>query len=285
MHLRVPLQLVLEKSLVKGKASKGQQDDATRAWNFCTALYYKGNKTIPWRLVEESHKPKTCYVGIGFYQSRDKQTISTSLAQVFDEFGHGVILRGTPVSLDKKDRRPFMTETQACDLLSEALNEYDHALMQMPARIVIHKTSNFRQSEIDGFTKAFSGRSIRIKDFVTVTESHYRLFSYEGYPPPRGALMELTETTGLLYTRGFVDFYRTYPGSYVPSPLEIRLFDHDSSLEDVATEILGLSKMNWNNTQLDGRLPITLECAKRVGDIIKYVDEKEKPQVSYSYYM
>jgi hypothetical protein len=71
----------------------------------------------------------------------------------------------------------------------------------------------------------------------------------------------------------------------VPSPLEIRLFDHDSSLEDVATEILGLSKMNWNNTQLDGRLPITLECAKRVGDIIKYVDEKEKPQVSYSYYM
>lgn len=72
---------------------------------------------------------------------------------------------------------------------------------------------------------------------------------------------------------------------YVPTPLEVRMFDHDSSLEDVCKEILGLSKMNWNNTQLDGKLPITLECAKRVGDIMKYVDKNEKPQVSYSYYM
>jgi len=43
--------------------------------------------------------------------------------------------------------------------------------------------------------------------------------------------------------------------------------------------------MNWNNTQLDGKMPITIECAQSVGEIVKYVDPNEKPQVSYSFYM
>jgi hypothetical protein len=153
MHLGVPLQLVVESTLLTGKANRGNQDDATRAWNFATALYYKGNKTVPWRLKEERFKPKSCYVGIGFYRSRDGETISTSLAQVFDEFGHGVILRGTPVVIDKNDKRPYMSEQQAYDLLSSALSEYGKALMHMPARIVIHKTSKFRDTEIKGFNR------------------------------------------------------------------------------------------------------------------------------------
>jgi argonaute-like protein implicated in RNA metabolism and viral defense len=72
---------------------------------------------------------------------------------------------------------------------------------------------------------------------------------------------------------------------YVPNPLRITAYDQDSSLESLCGEILGLTKMNWNNTQLDGRLPITLECASKIGDIMKYVDPKDRPQVSYSYYM
>jgi hypothetical protein len=31
--------------------------------------------------------------------------------------------------------------------------------------------------------------------------------------------------------------------------------------------------------------PITLECARKIGDIMKYVSPSEKPQVSYSFYM
>lgn len=285
MHLGKPLQLVLEKSLSLGTSNKGQQDDATRAWNFCTALYYKGNKTIPWRLVEEPHKPKTCYVGIGFYKSRDKETVSTSLAQVFDEFGHGVILRGTPVQLNKNDKRPYMNEEQAFTLLMNALNEYDHALMQMPARIVIHKSSNFRPAEINGFTKAIESKGIRMKDFVTIMKSKIKLFSYDQYPPIRGTLFTISESNAILYTKGAVNFYKTYPGMYVPSPLEIRAFEHDSSLEDLCKEILGLTKMNWNNTQFDGHSPITLECSKKVGEIMKYIEANEKPQVSYRFYM
>ncbi len=285
MHLGTPLQLVREKTILITKQAGDQQDPATKAWNFCTALYYKGNRTIPWRLVEDTAKPRSCYIGVGFYKSRDGETVSSSLAQVFDEFGHGIILRGTPVSIDKKNRHPYLTEEQAYELLRDALDEYDRALEHMPARIVIHKSSHFRDSERKGFRRALDEKGIRSKDFVAITDTDIRLFGDKDYPPKRGTLLTISETEGVLYTRGTVDFYKTYPGMYVPNPLKITAYDQDSSLESLCNEILGLTKMNWNNTQMDGRLPITLECARKIGDIMKYVSSTEKPQVSYSFYM
>lgn len=285
MHLGTPLQLVREKTILITKQPGDQQDPATKAWNFCTALYYKGNRTIPWRLVEDTAKLRSCYIGIGFYKSRDGATVSSSLAQVFDEFGHGIILRGTPVSIDKRNRHPYLNEKQAYELLRDALDEYDRALEHMPARIVIHKSSHFRESERKGFLRALDERGIRSKDFVAITDTDIRLFADTDYPPKRGTLLTISETEGVLYTRGTVDFYKTYPGMYVPNPLKITVYEQDSSLESLCDEILGLTKMNWNNTQMDGRLPITLECARKIGDIMKYVSLTEKPQVSYSFYM
>lgn len=285
MHLGTPLQLVRERTITTSKQASDQQDPATRAWNFCTALYYKGNRTIPWRLVEDNAKLRSCYIGVGFYKSRDGETVSSSLAQVFDEFGHGIILRGTPVSIDKKNRHPYLSEDQAYELLRNALDEYDRALEHMPARIVIHKSSHFRDSERVGFLRALDEKGIRSRDFVSITDTDIRLFGDKDYPPKRGTLLSISESEGVLYTRGMVDFYKTYPGMYVPNPLRITAYEQDSSLEALCEEILGLTKMNWNNTQLDGRLPITLECARKIGDIMKYVGAKEKPQVSYSYYM
>lgn len=285
MHLGTPLQLVREKTILITKFAGDQQDPATKAWNFCTALYYKGNRTIPWRLVEDTVKLRSCYIGIGFYKSRDGATISSSLAQVFDEFGHGIILRGTPVSIDKKNRHPYLDEEQAYELLRDALDEYDRALEHMPARIVIHKSSYFRDSERAGFLRALDEKGIRSKDFVAITDTKIRLFGDSDYPPKRGTMLTISETEGVLYTRGTVDFYKTYPGMYVPNPLKITVYEQDSSLESLCNEILGLTKMNWNNTQMDGRLPITLECARKIGDIMKYIGPTEKPQVSYSFYM
>jgi hypothetical protein len=34
--------------------------------------------------------------------------MNTSIAQIFDELGNGVILRGTPVDLDKHDQKPHL---------------------------------------------------------------------------------------------------------------------------------------------------------------------------------
>jgi hypothetical protein len=67
------------------------------------------------------------------------------------------------------------------------------------------------------------------------------------------------------------DCLKAYPGVYVPRPLEFELAHTDATVSQLATEILALSKLNWNNTQFDGGEPITVRAARRVGDILKCI--------------
>ncbi len=98
-------------------------------------------------------------------------------------------------------------------------------------------------------------------------------------------MITLDNARHILYTRGSVDYYKTYPGLYIPAPLEIRIIESDVSPRLICEEIMALSKMNWNNTQFDGKFPITLGCARKVGEIMKYLDSTEKPQIRYAFYM
>lgn len=281
MHLSIPIQIIKEHSL---KNNKGVQDDATRAWNLCTAIYYKA-KGIPWRMLKNENKPSVCYVGIGFYRSRDKQTMQTSLAQIFNELGNGIILRGSPVVVDKFDRTPHLESEQAYELLLNALKEYKIAVENLPARLVLHKSSNFNEKEIEGFTKVIEELGISTYDFLTIQDSQIRLFRDGLYPPYRGTCLELEKNRFLLYTRGSVEYYKTYTGMYIPQPIEIRLFENNESPLTICEEILTLTKMNWNNTQFDRKYPVTLDCARKVGEILKYIPDNEMPQIRYSFYM
>jgi hypothetical protein len=283
MSLGRPIQIVREHSL--GLDVADQQDGATKAWNFCTGLYYKSGQTIPWKMITDHNRPSVCAIGIAFYRSRDRQTLNTSLAQIFDELGNGLILRGTPVQQDKLDRRPFLSAEQAADLVARALSEYRDAVRTMPARLVIHKSSNFRQSELDGIRQATKAAGVSAVDFVTVATSKMRLFRGKAYPPYRGTRIELDAGLQLLYTRGSVPYYSTYTGKYLPEPLELRIVDSEESPAVLSQEILALTKMNWNNTQFYGKFPVTIACARKVGEILKYVSPEERPQIRYSFYM
>jgi hypothetical protein len=53
----------------------------------------------------------------------------------------------------------------------------------------------------------------------------------------------------------------------------------------LAEEILALTKMNWNNTQFDNSMPITVRAARQVGAILKYLDRTSTTPTSYAYYM
>ncbi len=282
MKYNTPIQLMREYVLHDNNKS---QDAATKAWNLCTALYYKGLQTIPWKLDVDENRPKVCFVGIGFYRSRDKKTIQTSLAQIFNENGKGVILRGTPVLEDKEDKKPHLTYDQSLHLLKDALTKYKFATGTMPGRVVLHKTSNYYEDELDGFIQAMQELGITEYDIVTIMETDLRFFRNNLYPPVRGALFTLTEKRHVLYTRGSVHQYQTYPGMYIPAPLEVRIIESVSSVKTVCKEVLGLTKMNWNNTQFDNKYPITIGCARRVGEIMKYLGENEQPKESYAFYM
>jgi hypothetical protein len=88
----------------------------------------------------------------------------------------------------------------------------------------------------------------------------------------------------LLYTRGSIPFFRTYPGLYIPSPILLRS-QGGIDMEKAAIEVLALSKMNWNNAQLDEREPLTVRTARRVGLILKHVGSDQPFATRYAYYM
>lgn len=289
MRLGVPIQMVRPPTygMIVKSADKPKllQDEATRAWNLHTALYYKAGG-IPWRLQRVSSELSTCFVGISFFRTRDGARVLTSVAQVFDERGEGIIVRGAPAQLDKDDRVPHLSAADAETLLGNAISTYRKEHKTAPARVVVHKTSSVTSDELEGFFSAAALHNIEVSDIVSVRRSFTRLFREETYPPLRGTLFHLSRESGVIYLRGSVSFFETYPGLYVPRPLEFALWKSDATVLQIAAEMMGLSKLNWNNTQFDGGEPITVRAARRVGDILKCVDAGGSiVQPGFRYYM
>ena len=122
-------------------------------------------------------------------------------------------------------------------------------------------------------------------ELVWITNPTTRLYRNGYHPPRRGTLLELAADHGVLYTRGSVEWYGTYPGMYVPRPIALRAAYIERSLSEVAEEVLALSKMNWNSTRFDGRLPVSLRTARHVADIIKHLPPEGYVEPTYAYYM
>lgn len=293
MRLKKPTQIIRpatydDKKRLKRKHPSGEarqlQDEATRAWNLYIALYYKAGG-VPWRLIREPAQYDTCFIGISFYKSLDKSKLLTSTAQVFNERGEGVIVRGGTARISKIDKQIHLLFDDAYLLLKSALQNYQREHKNFPARIVIHKSSIHNEDELNGFEKALQEFNIESEqaDFLSITRSYTRLFRGNRYPPLRGTFFETDGNPHILYTKGSVDFFSAYPGMYVPRPLGFRTDKVSETPLFLARELLALTKMNWNNTQFDGGEPISLRAARQVGDILKYLDSDYEPY--YRFYM
>jgi len=299
MNYRIPIQLVLPSTFgvgTRGKSTKKKrrrkkarqlQDPATRAWNLFTAMYYKAG-CVPWRLARQSSDYDTCYIGVSFYKSMDEKYVFTSIAQIFNERGEGVVVRGGQAQQSKRDRTPHLNNEDSAKILVQAIQRYRDEHKNMPARVVLHKSSYFTEEEIEGFCIAIKQERISMVDMLSIRTSSIRLFRMGAYPVLRGTHMKLDGNKHLLYTRGSVPFFETYPGLYVPRALEIQFDNVEQSRETLCREILALTKMNWNNTQFDMREPITLRAARGVGNILKYIPidaPESRIAARYSFYM
>lgn len=291
LRLGIPIQMVrpetyggrkLRKKRKKSRSTGSLQDEATRAWNFHTALYYKAGG-VPWRLIRDPSELSSCFVGISFFRSLSGDRLLTSVAQVFNERGEGIIVKGGDAQIDKDDRQPHLSAEDANALLKKAIRTYRKEHLTLPARVVIHKTSKMNDGETEGFRGAAAEERIDTLDLLSMRRSFSRLFRDGTYPPLRGTLLHMDERTSLLYMRGSVNFFETYPGLYVPRPLEFLTEEADTTQRKLAEEIFSLSKLNWNNTQFDGGEPITVRAARRVGDILKCVPEDGTGQVQPSF--
>lgn len=263
----------------------GKQDSSTIAWNLAVALYYKANH-FPWRVGNLSSG--SCYIGISFYydQTTHERNMFASLAQIFTETGEGMVVRGDSFHWDtRKKGQPHLTKNSAQSLLQSALNLYKkHHDDQYPNRVVIHKSSRYTRNEVQGFLSA--SEEVPRYDYVALSDGRGAFYYRNGeHPVLRGTFIQIPGRSCLIYTRGYVPYQKSYFGPRVPKPLEISEHHGDTPPEEIATEIIALTRLDWNTTHYSLYKPITLGFAEKVGSILGSIQQGEKIQHQYRFYM
>ena len=276
----VPLQVVRRHTYVSSEAS---QTDPVRAWHLCTALYYKSSN-IPWQPADLA--PGTCFVGVSFHhlKRRGGDILYASLAQAFSTDTEPFALKGeTLPDRQVRDKQPYLLPGQAESIVKKVVAQFRARTGTNPSRVVIHKSSHYQPEEVDGF-RSGCGSSVPSCEMIWMRPTGFRLIRKGANEVERGMLANVEEEKLYLFTTGYVDWWKEYPGPHVPAPLEI-----GSALEtdmvERAKEILALTKMNWNSADGMGRHPITLSFARQVGAIMTEIDDSREIHPLYRFYM
>lgn len=272
--------------------ASNQEDPATIAWNFTVANFYKATGT-PWKLADL--QPETIHVGISFYNdvgNTSNPVVRAAIAQVYMKTGDSQIIRGMEIPLkEEEDRIPSLTEDQSNNILEQAISLYRRQHdNKNPYRVVLHKKSSYSEEEIVGFQKASEG--ISKQDFIHIYDkSNLRILTPSKYPVTRGTVLSNKckgKDEQYIYSYGFIPAFNTYPGSSVPSPIRLQIEKADSSSEQIALDVLNLTKLDWNSAKFASRLPVTISVSTKVGDILgetRLSKSKIEPPSSYAYYM
>lgn len=278
MRVGIPTQLAWPRTFLGGNRV---QDDATRAWNFCVAAYYKAGG-IPWRV--SGLDSGTCYVGISFYVPVGADDhLQTSMAQAFSDRGEGTVLRGAPVDWDPHRGPPTLPRDHACKLLRDVLAQYEKHHRRTPTRAVVYKSSRMADEELQGFQDALGG-AVPYYDFLSIVPSHIRFLRAGKEPPIRGTVIEVEQNRYVVYTRGYIPYLGVYPGLRIPVPLDVR--HHGTRpVTDVVRELLALTRLNWNSADFASSEPITLGFARSVGLVLSELPEDIEPETAFRFYM
>lgn len=294
MQWGIPIQILRRKTAL-GK-DRDLQEKATRAWNFCTAQYYKREGT-PWRTTTLPRD--VCFVGVSFFVAgieKNEVVLRSSLVQAFDYLGKGLVLRGDPFIWDqnKNGKFPHLKKSEARKLVADTLREYVEVMGIPPRRVVVHKSSEFwgrnkgEYNEIDGFYEGISEVfSNCMVDLVAlrVSGTGTKLFRTGKYPPARSTYFCIEGSHHFLYTMGFTPHLQTYPGGYVPDPIYISQHLGGTSPIELFKEILALTKMNMNNCSFADGTPITISFAEKIGEIMRHIPEGGIVQSKYKFYI
>jgi hypothetical protein len=276
----VPIQVMRRDTFLR--PSGEGHSNATRAWNLATSIFYKSGRE-PWR---PSSLPKnTCFVGISFHhlKRREGDVVYASVAQAFSNEIEPFALKGSTIPRhQKRDRQPYLNEEQASELIREVVDKYEALSGLTPTRIVVHKTSLYQPEEQSGF-RSIANTRVGSCELVWIRPTALRLIRKGMQEPWRGTLCSIGQES-FLFTMGYVSWWNEYPGPYIPAPVQIGSCG-ETDLRQRATEILALTKMNWNSSEGIGRYPITLSFAKKVGMLMAELPDDQIPNPSYRFYM
>jgi hypothetical protein len=269
-------------------------------WFLSLALYAKSKRT-PW--VLEGLEEGTAYTGLGLSIDRDARTgqhVVLGCSHIYSARGEGLRYRLSKVENPIIRRgNPFLSEDDARRLGESIRQLYFDATCRLPARVVVHKRRPFRREERDGLRQGLGG--VKRIDLVEVCfEPQFRYiasvidgngnFQQDTFPVRRGIVVLINDQAAMLWSHGVTIAVKPgrkyYQGKRrIPSPLLIRRHAGDSSLETLAREILGLSKMNWNRFELYTDVPATIATSNDIARIRSMLERFTEASYYYRMFM
>ncbi|WP_294754678.1 SIR2 family protein [uncultured Ruminococcus sp.] len=267
-------------------------------WALSLAIYVKSCR-IPWTISDINKD--TAFAGIGYsvnHQSKSNDIV-IGCSHIYSYEGQGLkykLAKISDVTYDKK-HNPYLSEDEAFRMGLSIKEMFYKSFSEMPKRVVIHKRTPFKQEEINGFTKSL--RLAGINDIVLLEinfESNFRCFELEKglkvdtFPVRRGLCFPLNDNSFYLFTHGIAPSIRKnyrylQGGKSLPKPLKIIKYYGDGNMSQIATEILGLSKMNWNSFGLYTKLPCTLESSNEIARIGRLLSQYDGTIYDYRFFM
>ena len=256
-------------------------------WWLSLALYVKGMRT-PWLL--DGLPEDTAFVGLGFSIDRNAlrgDHVVLGCSHIYSGRGEGLQYRLSKIENPIVRRgNPFMSADDARRVGETIRQLFFDARMKLPERVVLHKRTPFSRDERDGLGDGLGG--IGSVDMLEIQVDHSLRYvasvqkadgtvDEDSYPVRRGTAIKLDDYSALLWVHGAttaLDARRKYfqGKRRIPAPLVVRRHAGRTPLRELAGEIVGLSKMNWNTFDLYTKLPATLQSSgeiARIGSLLQ----------------
>jgi len=299
--IETPIQIIVEPTLqFKDKLLNKAYEENIKshlAWTQSTTVYYKLGK-LPWKLT--SIRDGVCYLGLVFKKVSEKREEKSicSAAQMFLKDGDGAIFRGNIGQFKSKNSKEYhLDENSATDLLGMALDDYHQKRGFYPKELFIHGRVRFNEMEWLGFEKAIQERKAKtilngivIKDTRSDYRKRIKLFrDVSGekceYGVLRGIAIKIDNSTGYLFSRGFIPRLNTSNCLEIANPLYIEVNKGNTDIYTVMKDILALTKLNYNACIYGDGLPVTLRFSDMIGNILKATSTWHSKMRQFKYYI
>lgn len=271
-------------------------------WWLSLALFVKAMRT-PWTLSDLD--ADTAYAGIGYsLKSNSKGTtkVVVGCSHIYNSNGQGLRYKLSQINnpLFDSKKNPYLSYEEAYKFAINIQELFVKSMDNLPTRVVIHKRTPFKEEEIKGITDALKKSGIKKVDLVTITiEDSIRCtdqYLQNGMPYPsnfpvrRGVCVAISDFECLLWTHGVVDSIRPSRSYYaggrgIPAPLKITKYYGEGTMPQLAKEILGFTKMNWNTFNFYTKYPATIDTSNTLAKVGNLLSHYNGATYDYRYFI
>lgn len=253
-------------------------------WNLSLAIYAKSSG-IPWKLKTLSKDEVFMGLSYSMKTNESHTEFCTCCSQIYEPDGMGfefIAYDTKPQTVDYRNN-PYLSEEDMQAVIIKSLNEYRKSHHKSPKKITIHKNTKFTDDEIRGALNSFnSDTQVELVQIVSKTDLYgikWTKKTPDDYGVSRGVYQPLSENEALFWIKGPVlganlagpnkQTYKDFIFEPTPRPVLLRRFSGTDGWHGTCQSIMGLTKMDWNQSTLHKKLPVTLLYSSLFARVLK----------------